>query len=177
MTVATIARPETGEYFEYYERYINRVPPGGALETLTRQIELTLRLLSPLSDAEALKRYAPGKWSVKEVVGHMTDAERVFCYRALRFARADRTELPGFDENAYVPAASFDARPLAALLEEFADVRRATVSLYRGLDEKALRRAGVASGHDVSVRALAYIIAGHEIHHVEVLKDRYGIRG
>src|SRR6266850_26480 len=99
MTVATITRPEAGEYFEYYERYINRVPPGDALATLARQIGLTLRLLSPLSDAEALKRYAPGKWSIKEVVGHITDAERVFSYRALRFARADQTELPGFDEN------------------------------------------------------------------------------
>jgi uncharacterized damage-inducible protein DinB len=177
MSVTTLARPEAHEYIEYYERYIGRVPAGDVRETLANQIGVTRRLLAPLSEAEALRRYAPGKWSVKEVVGHLTDAERVFSYRALRFARADRTPLAGFDENTYVPAGNFDARPLASLVEEFADVRHATISLLRGLDQQALLRKGEANGQEVSVRALAYIIAGHELHHLGVLRDRYGIGG
>jgi hypothetical protein len=177
MSVITLARPEAHEYFEYYGRYIGRVPAGDIRELLASQNAVTRRTLDGVSEEVAMKRYAPGKWSVKEVVGHLTDAERVFSYRALRFARADETPLPGFDENAYVPAANFDARSLASLVDEFADVRRATVALFRGLDDQALLRVGEASGHAVSVRALAYIIAGHELHHLEVLRDRYGIRG
>jgi hypothetical protein len=176
MTVTTVVRPAAQEYFEYYGRYISKVPDGDILEGLAKQHEASQRLLSPLSDAEALKRYAPEKWSVKEVVGHLTDAERVFSYRALRFGRADRTALPGFEENDYVPAGRFDSQPFPALLQAFADVRRATLSLYRGFDADAYGRMGEASGHPVSVRALLYIIAGHELHHLEILRDRYGIR-
>lgn len=118
-------------------------------------------------------RYAAGKWSVREAVGHMADAERVFTYRALRFARADATPLPGFDENAYVAAAGFDRRTLADLAEEFADVRRATVSFFCALDPEALAMPGTANGARVTVGALAWIIAGHERHHARILRERY----
>lgn len=175
MNRATIARPEHGEYLEYYRTYIARVPDGDIVAILGEQLEGTRRLLSGLRDAQALHRYAPGKWSVKEVVGHVTDAERVFAYRALRFARGDRTALPGFDERAWVPAGRFDARTIASLADELGAVRNATVALFRGLPSEVSLRDGEANGAAVSVRALAYIIAGHEAHHVAVLRERYGI--
>src|SRR4029077_5181557 len=118
-------------------------------------------------------RYAPGKWSIKEVIGHVSDAERVFSHRALRFARGDRTRLPGFDEKAYTPAGRFDARPLPDLAAELDAVRHATIALFAGLDSEALARRGPANNKEVSVRALAYIIAGHERHHVGILRERY----
>src|SRR2546423_5296233 len=117
----------------------------------------------------------PGKWSIKEVIGHVTDAERVFSYRALRFARADTISLPGFDENAWVPAGNFGARSLADLAAELDAVRPATIALFRGLDAAALARRGTASDNAVSVRAIAWIIAGHERHHVALLHERYGV--
>lgn len=177
MTQATIARPEKNEYFEYYDRYVARVPAGSVLETLENQLGETRRLLAPLSEEQALHRYAPDKWSIKQVIGHLCDTERVMSHRALRFARADRTPLPGFDENDYVKAADFDARSLSSLLDELGDVRRATLSMLRGLNEAALVRIGEANERDVSVRALAYIIAGHELHHVAILRERYGVSG
>lgn len=174
-TGIAVDRPEANEYIEYYGRYISKVPRGDIVATLDAQGKETLRLLSGLSEAQALHRYAPGKWSVKEVIGHVCDTERVMGYRALRIARGDRTPLPGFDENVYVPAGSFDARSLASLLEELASVRSASVTLFRSLDETASRRMGEANGNPVSVRALAYIIAGHEAHHTGLLRERYGI--
>jgi hypothetical protein len=169
----TFGRPEPGEYAPYFERYISKVPDGDILTLLASQIGDTTRLLAGLSDQQARRRYAPGKWSVKEVVGHLADTERVLSYRALRFARGDTTPLPGFDENVLVANAGFDARPLADLLAEFDLVRRATLALFRSLDAEAARRRGVANENTVSVRALAYIIAGHERHHREILVERY----
>jgi uncharacterized damage-inducible protein DinB len=177
MPTLTISRPAADEHVAYYSTYIDRVPDGDIIERLSTQIRDTIRLLSPIDEAKALHRYAPGKWSVKEVIGHMTDGERVFAYRALRIARADATPLAGFDENAWVPAGKFDARPLTGLLEEFAAVRVATVALFRSLDEETARRRGTANGNVITPRALAYIIAGHEFHHVGILKERYGISG
>ncbi len=170
-----IARPAAGEYAPYYGKYIEKVPHDDALASLATQAEDTLRLVRGLDDARALHRYAPGKWSVKEVLGHVSDAERVFAYRALRIARADETPLAGFDENAYVPAGRFDARPVESLAAEFAAVRAATLALFRALDADALLRRGTASGQPVSVRALAWIIAGHERHHHALLVERYGL--
>ncbi len=180
MTTATggsflASRPEAGEYIPYYGKYIALVPAGDLTEILAAQQAVTQRRLGPLDEARALHRYEPGKWSVKEVVGHLCDGERVFAYRALRFARADATPLPGFEETAWVPAGDFDRRPLAALLAEFAAVRAATLALVTGLDEAAWRRQGTANGSPVSVRALAAIIAGHELHHLGILRDRYGV--
>lgn len=172
---AAVTRPDASEYAPYYGTYVGKVPEGDLLHILEHQHRDTQALLSGLSEAKALHRYAPGKWSVKEVVGHLTDAERVFSYRALRFARGDAKPLQGFDENAWVPAGKFDARPLADLAAEFAAVRRATIALFKSLDAAALERRGVASDNAVSVRALAYIIAGHERHHVSILHERYGV--
>src|SRR6266850_1838084 len=130
-------RPAAGEFIPYYGKYIGLVPAGNLADVLASQRDATRRLLAPLDDARALHRYGPGKWSVKEVIGHLADAERVFTYRALRFARADESPLTGFDEKAYVPVADFDRRTLADLLAEFAAVRAATVALVTSLDEVA----------------------------------------
>lgn len=175
--MVAIPRPTPDEFAPYYGKYIDQVPEadgeGALAELLTRQISETQALLAGLPEARALYRYASGKWSIKEVVGHLTDAERVFAYRALRFARADETPLASFDENAFVPPGRFDSRPLADLVAELVAVRQATVALLRGLPAEAVARRGTASGKTVSVRALAYIIAGHERHHVQILKERY----
>jgi uncharacterized damage-inducible protein DinB len=166
-------RPEAGEYNPYYERYISRVPAGDIVAILATQVDDTMALLRELSDERALFAYAPGKWSIKEVVGHVIDAERVFAYRAMRFARGDQLPLQTFDENAYVPAGAFDSRPLVSLAAELNAVRRATVALLAHLPHDAWLRGGPASGMHVSVRALAWIIAGHELHHRGILSERY----
>jgi len=173
MTTAAIPRPEPSEYLAYYETYISKVPKGNLLNVLEDQRRETQQLLAGLQEAKALHRYAPGKWSIKEVLGHLTDSERVFCYRALAFGRADENPLPGFDEKAWVPAGRFDARPLQDLAAEFDAVRRATIALFSGLDAEALARQGTANNNAISVRALAWIIAGHERHHLTVLRERY----
>jgi len=173
VTTATIPRPDATEYAPFYGTYVGKVPDGDLLELLERQRRETQNLLAGLSDTQALHRYAPGKWSIKEVVGHLMDSERVFCYRALRFARADEKPLQGFDEKAWVPAGSFDARPLADLAAELEAVRRATIALFGGFDAAALARKGTADNNEVTVRALAWIVAGHERHHVAILRERY----
>jgi hypothetical protein len=169
-----ITKPQPEEHAEYYARYIKLVGDD-ALSALRAQSASTPRLLSGLSEAQAMHRYAPGKWSVKEVVGHLVDGERVFSYRALRVARADTTPLPGFDENAWVPAAHFDRRPMPDLVADYQTVRAATVALFASFDEEALVRLGTANDQPVSVRALAHMIAGHELHHVGILRERYGL--
>jgi len=173
MTTATIPRPEPSEYVPYYETYISKVPKGDLLQALEDQRRETQQLLAGLSDTKALHRYAPGKWSIKEVVGHLMDSERVFCYRALRFARGDGQPLPGFDEKAWVPAGQFDARSLQDLAAELDAVRRATIAFLASLDPGALVRRGTANNNPITVRALAWIIAGHERHHVAILRERY----
>src|SRR6266702_3040006 len=165
MTTAAIPRPEPSEYVPYYETYLSKVPKGDLLTLLENQRRETQQLLSGLSEAKALHRYAPGKWSIKEVVGHLMDTERVFCYRALAFGRADANPLPGFDEKAWVPPGRFDARPLKDLAAELDAVRRATIALFSGLDADALERRGTANNNPITVRALAWIIVGHERHH------------
>ena len=171
----TVSRPDTDEYFEYYGKYIGLVPDEDAIAPLRDQLEDTLGILRPLDEKRALHRYAPEKWSVKEVIGHLGDAERIFAYRALRIARGDQTPIEGFDENVYVPAGRFDARPLEDLIEDYERVRDATLSLFAGLDEEALVRRGTATDKTISVRAIAWIIAGHELHHRAILIERYGL--
>lgn len=166
-------RPATDEYAEYYAGYVSRVPAGGILEVLEREGSETQRLLEGIDESRSDHAYAPGKWTIKEVVGHVTDTERVFSQRALRFGRGDTSELPGFDQNVYVPAGGFGLRSLRDIVDEWVAVRRSTVLLFRGLPADAWRRRGVASGHEVTVRALAWIIAGHELHHRAILADRY----
>ena len=166
-------QPAADEYAPYYGKYISLVNGPDPIAALDEQFPATLALLAGLSDAQAEQRYAPGKWSIKEVVGHIMDTERVFAYRALRIGRGDRTPLAGFEQDDYVSNAGFDRRRIADLAAEFADVRRATLALLRGLDQAAWTRRGIANNKEVSVRALAYIIAGHERHHVGILQTRY----
>ncbi len=173
MPKITIPRPNADEHDPYYAKYIALVPDGDLLALLSAQIEETGDLLKNVPESKAGYRYAPGKWSIKEVVGHLSDTERIFSYRALRFARADVTPLPGFEQEDYVKGTNFDARLLTDLVSEFRAVRQATVTLLKSFDEDALRRRGVASEKPISVRALAYNIAGHELHHVEILRTRY----
>ena len=174
MPLYTLPAPD--EFAPYYGKYVEKVGPDpmAMLEALTLS---TPRLLAATSPEKAEFRYAEGKWSVKEVVGHLSDAERVFAYRALRIGRADTTDLPGFDENAYVPAGRFGARTLADLVAEFASVRAASLTLFRSFDAEAIARRGTANGQPVTVRALLTILAGHEQHHVKLLRDLYGLAG
>ncbi len=177
MSTRTVGRPEPDEIPSHYVGYIKRVPEPDPVMVCAAQIEDTVNLLSTLSDTDAMYRYDRGKWSIKEVVGHLCDIERIMAYRVLRIARGDTTPLPSFDENAYVPIAKFDSRSLADLLGELRTARASTVTLLRTFDADAWRRRGVASGKPVSVRALAYMIPGHERHHVEILRSRYGVGG
>jgi len=166
-------RPQAGEYAEYYGKYIGLVTSTDILGTLEGQGLGTSQLLGARSEREGNFRYAPDKWSVKEVIGHLADSERIFAYRALRIARADQTPLAGFEQDDYVKYGGFSERTLADLAEEFAEVRAATVALLGGLDETGWQRRGVANNHEISVRALAYIIAGHELHHRRILEEKY----
>ena len=166
-------RPSQGEFNEYYSGYIEEAPEGDILQTLARQGEDTHRLLSALSQEQAMRRYADGKWSVKEVTLHLADAERVFGYRALTFSRGDAGPLPGFDENSWAPESRADRRPIQDIAGELASARQANLRFFAGVDEEQWLRRGTASGNPFSVRALAWIIAGHQSHHVRILKERY----
>lgn len=166
-------RPQTGDYALYHGKYIDLVPSGDFLEILQSQLRDTQLLLSPLSDSLGGFRYAPGKWSIKETLGHVNDAERIFSYRMLRIARDDKAPLAGFEQDDYVKAGNFGTRTLSDLLEEFASIRHATIALVRSLDTEAWLRRGVASQNEVTALALAFIIAGHERHHWMILRDRY----
>lgn len=169
----TIPRPAESEYAPYFTQYVAQVPPGDILDLLANQIDDTIATLGGLTDAQAAHRYAPGKWSIKEVVGHLCEAERVFVYRAQAFAHNDATPQPGWDENLYVANANYDRRSLASLLEELRTARAATVAFFAGLDEVQLERRGVANNREYSVRALAWITAGHERHHLKIVRERY----
>jgi DinB family protein len=169
----TIARPEPAEYSSYHEGYISLVPGNDILSTLDSQRRQMLILLSGRDESEGDFRYAPGKWSVKEVLGHVCDTERIFTYRALRIARRDRTPLAGFEQDDYIRNGPFATRQLPDLIEDYIAVRRATLTLFRNLDERAWMRRGIANDNEISVRALAYITAGHELHHRRILEEKY----
>ena len=165
--------PDPSEYTPFYSGYVNRVPPCDIIALLETQIEDTLQLLTALSEEEAGFRYAPGKWSIKQIVGHLSDAERVFVFRALSFSRNESKPLPGYEQDDYAEAANFDQRRWSDLLDELRAVRRASVHFFQGLDEAMMERTGIANDVSFTVRALAYILAGHERHHVHVLQERY----
>jgi hypothetical protein len=166
-------RPDPSEAAPYYARYVDRVPDGDIVRTLETQLDETLGLLGKISEERSLRRYAPGKWSVRELLSHVTDTERVFVHRALWFARGFDTALPSFEQETAVAAAGADAVSWARHVEEFRAVRLATVPLFRNLPAEAWAKKGVASGNPVTVRALAWITAGHAAHHAAVLKERY----
>lgn len=170
---ASAGRPGADEFAPFYAGYVARVPEGEVAAALESQLEDTLIVLRGLGEDQAGHRYAPGKWSIREVVGHLADTERIMAYRALRIARGDATPLPGFAEDDYVAHAGFDERTLQDLCEELSAVRLATLLLLRGLPAEAWTRRGTSNGHETSVRALAYVIAGHELHHREILRERY----
>jgi len=169
-------RPGPQEYAPFYAGYIASVPEGDVLAILTQQTDDLRSLLAPLPLATWHHRYAPGKWSVAEVLGHLCDTERILACRALRFARGDVTPVPGFEENDYVPAAQSDARAFGGLLDEWATVRDATVSLVSGMPVAGWTRRGTVNDAAISARALVYIILGHVEHHRSVLDERYGVR-
>ena len=166
-------RPEPTEYAEYYGTYVSKVPGNDVLGILESQRVQMLQLFAGRSERDGSFRYAPGKWTVKEVLGHVTDTERIFTYRALRIARGDQTPLPGFEQDDFVKNGAFSERTLAGLAEEFALVRGASLALFRSFPEEAWLRRGVASQKEVTVRALAFITAGHQIHHRLILEERY----
>lgn len=166
-------RPSATEFNPYYARYIDAVPEGDLIETLRAQRDDTLTLVRSIPEDRAAHRYAPEKWTIRQVLLHVADVERVMGYRALRAARGDGTPLPGFDENAWAGIATGDGRTLASLASELAAVREATLWLLAGIDDSAAGRQVTANGNAVSVRALAWIIAGHERHHVRLLRERY----
>jgi hypothetical protein len=168
-----LARPEPGEYAAYYDKYISLFPGTDVTGALEAQRVQTMQLFAGRSERDGNFRYAPEKWTAKEVLGHITDSERIFTYRALRIARADQTPLSGFEQDDYVRSGGFNERPLANLVEEFANVRSATLSLFRSFGAEAWSRRGTANKNEVTVRALAFITAGHELHHRHILEERY----
>lgn len=171
-------KPFSSEYppLLYFANYIDLVEGEDITGVLTHQQADTRRLFNALTEAQQNYRYAPGKWSPKQILGHLTDAERIFAYRALCIARGETAPLPGFDENAYVEGANFDEQALEGLLEQYLHTRSATLALARSLPESAQTRLGSANGHPVSARALFAIIAGHERHHLNILAERYQVR-
>ena len=173
MSATAPARPEPGEYAPFYETYVSLIAETDVVGALERQTAEALALLRPIPEGRGGHRYEPGKWSVKQLVGHIIDAERIFAYRALAIARGDRRPLPGMDQDEYMAGADFDARTLAGLADEFEAVRRSNVLMLRAFTPEAWARRGTASDNEVTVRALAYILAGHEAHHVRVLRERY----
>jgi hypothetical protein len=172
-TAIASLRPQPGEYTPYYDRYISLVPGNDVLAALEDQRRQMLLLLCARTDADGDLRYAPDKWSLKEVLGHINDTERIMAYRALRISRGDATPIEGYEQDDYVRNGPFARRPLEDLIEDYIAVRRATVSLFRSLDEEAWTRRGIANKNEVTVRALAYIIAGHELHHRRILEEKY----
>lgn len=173
MAAITVPRPSTSEYAPFYAGYVAGVPDGDLIALLEQQGEETIALLGAIAEEKSHHRYAPGKWTIREVLGHIIDAERVFSYRALTFARGDPGPLPSFDENAWAATSNAGHRTMQQLLDEYRTVRAATVALFRSFGDEEFARSGVASKNPVTVRALAYIVAGHERHHIRILRERY----
>jgi hypothetical protein len=168
-----VGRPEPGEYAPYYDRYISLIGGSDVVATLESQRRQMMLLISCRDEDEGNFRYAPDKWTAKEVLGHVCDSERIMAYRALRIARGDRTPIEGFEQDDYVRNGPWGRVALAEAIEDYIAVRRATLTLLRNLDEAAWLRKGIANNNEVSVRAIAYLIAGHELHHRRILEEKY----
>jgi len=171
-----LTRPAAGEFADYFQGYVDRVPDGDVLALLPSQCQRMQKLLQNATEQQGNFAYAPGKWSVKRLVLHLADGERMFCYRAMCLARGDEQAMPGFDENAYAQNDGSANRTLASIVAEYASVRAATVTLFAGFDEKAWSRRGVANGNPVTTASLPWIIVGHDLHHCAMLQERYGLR-
>ncbi len=167
--------PSPSEFASFYAGYVSHVPPCDIIAALASQGKISIDVLRGLTEEASTYRYGPDKWSIKQVVGHMIEAERVFVYRALSFSRNESQPLPGYEQDDYVDAANYDDQTWSHLLEEMRAVREATILFFRGLNDEMMERTGMASGVSFSVRALAYIIVGHERHHLRILQERYGI--
>src|SRR5271168_1860712 len=172
-TATAYLRPQPGENAPYLDRYISLVPGNDILATLDEQRRQTLLLPCGRTEADGDLRYAPDKWSLKEVLGHLNDTERIMSYRALRISRGDQTPIEGFEQDDYVRNGPFGRTSLPDLIEDYIAVRRATISLFRNLDDEAWTRRGTANKNEVTVRALAYLIAGHELHHRRIIEEKY----
>lgn len=166
-------RPQPNDYAAYYETYVGKVRGDNVKDIISTYSQPMMDFYTSLPEEKADHRYAEGKWSIKELLLHMIDAERIFGYRALRIARKDQTPLPGFDENSYTPASKASGRTLQSLKDEFASVRKATDILLSTFDEEQLSQRGTASNHPVTANAIAFIIFGHLIHHKQILEERY----
>lgn len=176
MPSTTIRKPAVGEYAPPFGKYIDQVPETGLAALLESQLNELAALIGGLTDEQALAVHPPYTWTIKQVLGHLLDCERVFGYRILRLARGDRTPLPGFDENAFMAAANFNAIPLAELLAEFTAVRESHIRLLRHLPADAWSRQGTVSEHPMTTRAMAYALAGHAGHHLGIMVDRLAVR-
>jgi len=173
MTSITINRPEPGEYSPYHGAYISLVPEGNIVSTLRQQGDEYVQLFHSIPESKGNSSYQSGKWTIKEVLGHIIDTERIMAYRALRFARNDESPLPGFEQDDYIRFGNFNERTVADLASEFRQVRDANLTMVEHFDQDAWNRAGTASNNRITVRALAYILAGHAAHHVQILRTRY----
>ncbi len=173
MAKSRIPKPVAGECDPYFSTYIDRVKEGDLVANLRRQSGELTELCGDLSEAEAGFRYGPDKWSIKEVLGHLIDTERVFAFRALWFARGETAALPGFDQDEFVRQADFDQRSVESLVSEFVHLRQSTIDLLAGFRDKDWERSGISNDAELSVRAIGYILAGHVIHHLEILGERY----
>ena len=168
-------RPDEYPQSAPFRRYLETVDGQNVVELLTDQLPTVLGLFGNLTDEQQTARYAPGKWSPKEMLGHLTDTERIFAYRMLAIARGEQQSLPGFDENTYAETAQFDRQPLAGLLRQYELTRLGTLALVASFDEATWERRGAANGSPIGVRVLAWLIAGHERHHLNILHERYGL--
>lgn len=165
--------PSPTEHPVYYGKYIQRVPEGDLVDILNNQLKESLTFLESLPVEKLNYRYAAGKWTIPQIIQHITDTERIFAYRALRFARKDKTPLSGFEENDYADAANTSERSINDILEEFISVRRASIQLLKSFNDAILNNSGSSNGNPMTVRAMVYIIAGHELHHMQVIKEKY----
>ena len=170
----TIKRPDQSEFAPFYAGYIGKVPDSGPLPLMKEQIG-QLEKLRALPEDKANHRYDAGKWTVKELIGHVADAERVFSYRLTRIARGDKTPLSGFDENAWAKTAPHRKRPMAEVVDEMIAIRRSTLALMESLDDTTISNVGLANNNSVSARAICWIMAGHTKHHLDILTERYGV--
>ena len=168
-------RPADDEYAPAFGRYVSLVPEDDILSAIEQQSSETQKLIASLDETRAAHRYAEGKWSVKQILGHLTDAERIFGYRALAIARGDQQSLPGFEENDYVVHGGFDAWRVGDFGEMYALSRRANIVFFRNLPEGAWDRRGIANQNEATVRGIAYALLGHERHHLSVLREKYGL--
>ena len=168
-----ITRPEEDEYASFYHTYISKVKADDLIDALTEGREKVLELMKSIPEDKYDYSYQEGKWTIKEVFVHHMDVERIFTYRALRFSRNDQTAVPGFDEDQYIPESNTAARSMQSIIDEYLALRQSTIEFFKNITEEMSRRSGIANGRQVSVRALGFIIPGHELHHINVIKERY----